>query len=88
MDEYRITCVRRRGLPPSLISAIGGTTDGIPWRYSIVDALAMIDGDAVIFYVENDSGERGELRAARSADGIALTTTVGPAILMALPDCP
>lgn len=89
----RVDCVVRRDHPSAhhRVQAIGGESrDGQPWRLSEEAAIAAIDDERAIFYIEWPRGHRVDLVVAQGLGKRYLKTEIDgelPDRLLALPDC-
>jgi hypothetical protein len=89
----RVECVVRRDHPSAhhRVQAIGGTSrDGAPWRLSEEAAMAAIEAERAIFYVEWPQGHRLDLVVGQGLGKRYLKTEIDgevPDRLLALPDC-
>ena len=89
----RVDCVVRtdRVSPHHRIRAIGGRTrDGQPWRLGEEAAIAAIEDDRAVFYVEWPRGHRIDVVVGQGLGKTYLKTESDgetPERLLALPDC-
>ncbi|MEA2672953.1 MAG: hypothetical protein QOI92_145 [Chloroflexota bacterium] len=89
----RVDCVIRRDHPSAdhRVLAIGGRSrDGHPWRLSEEAAIAAIDNERAMFYVEWPQGHRLNVVVEQGLGRRYLKTEVDgelPDRLLALPDC-
>jgi hypothetical protein len=89
----KVDCVVRtdRVSPHHRIRAIGGTgRDGRRWRLSEDAAMAAIDDESAIFYVEQPRGHRIDIVVGQGLGKRFLRAEVdgdSPDSLLALPDC-
>jgi uncharacterized protein DUF3892 len=92
-QSIRVECVVRtdRVSPHHRIRAIGGLLrDGQPWRLGEEAAIAAIEEDRAVFYVEWPRGHRTDVVVGQGLGKTYLKTEADgevPERLLALPDC-
>jgi hypothetical protein len=92
-QSIRVDCVVRtdRVSPHHRIRAIGGLSrDGQPWRLGEEAAIAAIEEDRAVFYVEWPRGHRIDVVVGQGLGKTYLKTEADgevPERLLALPDC-
>lgn len=91
--SIRVDCVVRtdRVSPHHRIRAVGGTgRDGQQWRLSEDAAIAAIENDRAIFWIESPKGSRVDVVVGQGLGKTYLKTKVdgeSPDALLRLPDC-
>ena len=92
-QSIRVDCVVRtdRVSPHHRIRAIGGSSrDGRPWRLSEEAAIAAIENERAVFYVERPRGHRIDLVVGQGLGRTYLKSErdgESPETLLFLPDC-